>query len=319
MSIIIVNYNTRDHLAACLASLRKDESDEVIVVDNASDDGSAEFVRAAYPWIKVVANATNSGYGAAANQGIALCSAPYVLLLNSDTLLEPGVVPALGAYMDENPRAALVGPRLLNLDGTLQPSTFSFPTPWRVFLQETSLERGARFIPLVKDRYLRTWPHDQPKRVPWVLGAALAIRTESFADIGGFDPSFFMYYEEVDLCYRLNTAGWEVHFTPAASVTHAGGASTRQHRAAMRLQWLASIRSFYQLHYSASSLKQLDLVFRGVAFGRILRDEGQRRMTSSRARRAMLDEDIAVWRSMLRNPALGTPTLGESARFELKG
>src|SRR4030095_10427800 len=124
IAVVVVNYNTLQHLRACLATVQSERPSEVVVVDNASSDGSVEMVRSEYPWVTLHANRKNLGYGAAANQGVASCTAPYVLLLNDDTLLESGGLRKLSVYLDRHPRAAIVGPRLVNPDGSPQPAWF---------------------------------------------------------------------------------------------------------------------------------------------------------------------------------------------------
>jgi len=204
IAVAIVNYNTREHLRACLATVQSEAPSETIVIDNASSDGSAEMVRAEYPWVTLHANQTNPGYGAAANQAIASCTAEYVLLLNSDTLLQAGALMALSSYLDLHPRAAIVGPRLVEPDGILQASCYPFPTPLNTFLENSTsaflLGRLIRcHIPLLRNSYLRTWPHNAARVVPWLKGGALAIRRTAFDAVGGFDESYFMYFEDADL------------------------------------------------------------------------------------------------------------------------
>src|SRR5262249_11131009 len=150
----------------------------------------------------------------------------YVLLLNSDTLLAPGALAALAQYLDAHPRAAIAGPRLRNADGSLQPSCHPFLGTMQSFLEKSVVARALARLPVVRDHYLLVnSSHAAPRVVPWVLGAALAIRRSAFDQVGGFDESFFLYAEEVDLCYRLKAAGWEVHFAPVTDVVHVGGAS----------------------------------------------------------------------------------------------
>jgi GT2 family glycosyltransferase len=299
MDIAIVNYNTCEHLQACLSSVRLEMPDEVVVVDNASTDGSLAMIRREFPWVRVLANPANPGYGAAANQAVAACRSKYVLLLNSDTRLLPGTLRSLRNYLDWNLKTAIVGPRLLNPDGSLQPSCFSYPTPLHVFLEESTLIRLIRLIPGLRDQFQRTWPHSRPRQVPWVLGAALAIRREPFKAAGGFDESFFMYAEEIDLCYRLARAGWETHFTPEASLIHVGGASTRQRRADMALQFFRSMAHFYRRHYSSLHLLQLVLIMKSIALARLLRDTAQFHLIPEGQRRDGIAEDRAAWRHIL--------------------
>lgn len=299
IAVAIVSYNTREHLRACLASICADAPREVIVVDNASSDGSVEMLAASFPQVTLLANRANPGYGAAANQAIAGCASPYVLLLNSDTLLRPGALAALSAYLDRSPRAAIVGPRLLNPDGTLQPSCFPFLTPLNALLRESKLSELVRRVPLLRERYLPTWSHARPRVVPWVLGAALAIRCAAFEAVGGFDESFFMYSEEVDLCYRLRAAGWQVHFAPVTSVVHVGGASTARHRAEMAARVYQSMDHFYRRHYSAWRRRWLRLVVAYLMLRNIARDTVRLRRARQPDERGRLAEDLAVWRRVL--------------------
>jgi hypothetical protein len=299
MAVVIVSYNTRDHLRACLETIPFAEASEVVVVDNASTDGSSEMVRTDFPWVRLLVSSTNSGYSAAANQGMAACLAPYVLLLNGDTRLAPGALQALSNYLDRHPRAAVVGPRLVNLNGSLQASCYPFPTPFYIFLEESTLGRFVRFVPVLRNRYLRTWAYNDSRRVPWALGAALALRHEVVDDAGGFDESFFLYYEEVDLCLRLRSAGWEVHFTPITTVTHVGGASSDQRRAEMSVQWFLSVRRFYRLHYSRIQTIEVIIVAKSIVLARLIRDSIKLRLTRCAAEQAGLAERAIAWRKIL--------------------
>lgn len=308
IAVAIVNHNTCEHLHACLRTVERERMTEgvieVIVVDNASTDGSVAMVQAEYSWIDLYANTTNPGYGAAANQAIAACQAPYVLLLNSDTRLLPGTLRALSAHLHQHPQAAIVGPRLVNPDGSLQPSCYPFPTPLNVFLEESALKNLIGLTPFLRNRYLRTWPHTSGRAVPWILGAALAIRRQPFETVGGFDTSFFMYAEEIDLCYRLHTAGWHTHFTPCATIVHVGGASTGRQRADMAVQYVRSMAHFYRRHYSSARLGQLIVILKCMVLARLLRDTVRLHLTGVFHKRARLAENAATWRRMLHEPTL---------------
>jgi GT2 family glycosyltransferase len=299
MAVVIVSYNTRDHLHACLETIPFAEASEVIVVDNASTDGSSEMVRAEFPWVRLIVSSTNSGYGSAANQGMAACLAPYVLLLNGDTRLAPGALHSLSQYLDRHPRAAVVGPRLVNVNGSLQASCYPFPTPLSIFLEESTLGRFVRFVPILRDRYLRTWAYNDSQRVPWALGAALALRREAVDDAAGFDESFFLYYEEVDLCLRLWSAGWEVHFTPVTTVTHVGGASSDQRRTEMSVEWYRSVRRFYRLHYSWIRTIEVIVVVKSIVLARLIRDSLKLRLTTCANEKPELAERANAWRKIL--------------------
>jgi GT2 family glycosyltransferase len=304
IAVAIVNYNTREHLRACLATVQSEAPCETVVVDNASPDGSVEIVLAEYPWVTLHANKTNLGYGAAANQALSSCTAEYVLLLNSDTLLQAGALMALSDYLDVHPHAAIVGPRLVEEDGTLQASCYPFPTPLNTFLENS---RGAiflgrlirRHLPILRNSYLRTWPHNAARIVPWVKGAALAIRRTAFEIVGGFDESYFMYFEDADLCYRLHAAGWQVHFAPVTTVVHVGGASTRQRRTEMTVRLLASTIQFYQRHASRLHLAEVVVIVKGLMLAKWISGIARLYLTRDACKRADIAADVAACRSVL--------------------
>lgn len=299
ITAIIVNYNTREHLSACLESLNNSAFYEVIVVDNSSSDGSVELVRDSYPWVRLISSQTNRGYGSGANEGIADCASDYVLLLNSDTQLEPSGPGALCTYLDQHPSVAIAGPRLINPDGTVQATCYPFPTPMHIFLQESGLGRVVGATPGLRERYLPTASHRSDRSVPWVLGAALAIRRSAFESVGGFDSTFFMYYEEVDLCYRLRSAGWQIHFAPVTTIMHVGGASTSQRRADMLVRWYASLQHFYHHHYSWVRLAMLVVVIKFIVAARLGRDLVRLRLVSDEQEQARLAENVAGSRRIL--------------------
>lgn len=297
IAVAVVNFNTREHLRACLASVFAQSPARVVVADNASTDGSVEMVRRCYPEAILRANPGNPGFGAAANQAIAACGTDYVLLLNSDTVLQPGAIRELRSYLDHHPRAAIVGPRLSNPDGSPQASCFPFPGTLRWLLENDPVAFVARHVPLLRTGSLRFSPPERARVVPWVLGAAFAIRRMAWDEVGGFDESFFMYYEEVDVCLRLSRAGWETHFTPSATITHVGGASTSQRRTEMAVQHFASTLQFYRRHYSGLRLAAWLTIMRAKVSYRLLRD-------SVRARTASGDRDrvrdhVVAWRRAL--------------------
>ena len=299
IAVVIVNHNTCNHLRACLTSVQAERPGEIVVVDNASEDGSVAMVRADFSEATLYANATNLGYGAAANQAITCISSPYVLLLNSDTCLERGALSALGSYLDAHPRAAVVGPRLADPSGSLQRSCYPFPSPLSIFLEQTRLEGLVRYLPVIKEVYLRTWSHSRARIVPSVVGAALAIRREAFHAVGGFDESIFMYSEETDLCFRLIQAGWQVHFVPVTTITHVQGASTRQRRADMLVQIYASNLRFYQRVHAGLSLALILLILRASLSAKLVRDSVRLHLARDARARARWGEDVKVWRLIL--------------------
>lgn len=222
---VVVNYNARDHLLACVRSLRDDGADEVVVVDNASADGSVAALRAADPDAVVVEAGANLGFGAAANRGVALTTGEFVAVMNPDVVIEPGTLKALAERLAASPALGAVGPRIDNPDGSWYPSARSFPTLWdaagHAFLHYVSPRN--RFSRRYK---LLDWDHGTGRLVDWVAGTFMMVRREAFEAVGGFDERYFMYVEDVDLCWRLRRAGWAVAYEPAGRVTHTIGASS---------------------------------------------------------------------------------------------
>ena len=298
LAVAVVSYNTRELLRACLASARADGAAELVVVDNGSSDGSAAMVRDHFPDVALVDDAGNVGYGAAANIAVARCSAEHVLVLNADTVVHPGALDALRRYLDAHPRVGMAGPLLLNPDGSAQPSAFPFPGTLGWLVENDPLGPLAGLVPPLRRRLLRFAPPAAPAPVPWVLGAALAIRRSAFDAVRGFDPTFFMYFEEVDLARRLATAGWETHLVPTARVTHVGGASTSQVRVGMLVQHFRSTNHFYRRHYRGARLAAWLAIMRVKMAVRIARDAAA--LVARPAERAMRRERLAAWRAALR-------------------
>ena len=227
LSVIIISYNTCQMTLDCLRALLADVAGmeaEVMVVDNASTDGSPEAIEAEFgPRVRVIRNDRNAGFGAANNIAMRGARGKYFLLLNSDAFVKAGAVGELVRYLDDHADVGVVGPRLLNGDGSVQVSCFPFPSPLRAWVENL-------WIPaIVRDRGplgdFRRWAHDREREVPWVIGACLLARREVHEQVGGFDERFFMYAEETDWQRRIRDAGWRICFTPAAEVTHLGGAS----------------------------------------------------------------------------------------------
>ena len=301
VSVAVVTFNTRNYLRACLDSVLAEAPGEVVVVDNASTDGTQDMVRTEYRHVvKLLANTDNYGYGAAANQAIKSCRGDYVLLMNGDAMLTPGAIRALSACMDRHPEAAVVGPLLRHADGSLQQSCFPFPGTLGWFLENEPMAWLLRCLPLGRQRFLCLTPPTVDCVVPWVLGAALLLRRTAFEAVGGFDESYFMYFEEVDLCLRLRAVQSQVHFTPSATVLHVRGASTSQCRKEMRVAHFRSSERFYRQHYSPRrawfwmSLMKLKIVLL------LARDVVRLRVESDERTRVMLAQDVDAWKAVLR-------------------
>ncbi len=304
--VAVVNYNTRAALQTCLESIVAQRPSGIVVMDNGSTDGSVAMVRSSYPDVTVHFDPSNPGYGAAANRAMQVTSSQYLLLLNSDTILRPGAIDGLRRHLDEHPGAAVVGPRILNADESLQPSCFPFPHPLLTVLGGTGVESLVRMLPGVRSRYVRTWAHDHVRSVPWVLGAALAIRRLAFLELGGFREDFFMYMEETDLCYRARQAGWETHFTPAVEIIHTGGVSTDRMRATMRIQYYSSLMHYYRLHGTAGQVRLMYRILRVGAGVKWLRDRLRLLVTSKVDDRHRLKQDLEAWSHVLAGGLAGT-------------
>jgi N-acetylglucosaminyl-diphospho-decaprenol L-rhamnosyltransferase len=209
LSVSIVNTNSRELLLACLGSLAGTDA-EIVVLDNASEDGSAEAVRERFPDVHLIAQSHRAGFGANHNAVIRATTGRYVYILNEDTTAGDWGFGAVTAYLDDHPRVAALGPRLVYPDGRLQDSAWRFPTPLVSTLALVSLGR----LGVTQSR------GTAPRAVDWVTGAALVLRREALNDVGLFDEGFFLYSEEVDLQARLHRAGWEMHYFPRVSVVH---------------------------------------------------------------------------------------------------
>lgn len=243
VSIIIVSWNVRQLLLQCLASLRDayDGLDtEIIVVDNASSDGTAAAVRAAFPDVQIVANEENRGFTGGNNQGLAVASGRYLFLLNPDTEVQPGALLELWRFMQEHPKVGIAGPRLRYADGSIQPSRRRFPTLITLFTESTIVQEYWPGLPWFDRYYLADRPGDGTQPVDWIVGAAMFARREVYEQIGGLDEGFFMYSEELDWCRRAVKAGWQVVYHPAAEVMHHEGRSSEQVVAARHIRFFSS-------------------------------------------------------------------------------
>jgi GT2 family glycosyltransferase len=224
VSLIVVSHNTRGHLERCLSELG--EAHEVIVVDTGSTDGTQDLVADRFPHARLLALAANPGYGAALNSGIELASGRHLVVMNDDTWPLPHAVERLVEFAEGEPSAGVVGPRLLNPDRTLQPTVRGFPTLWRLATEYLFLRWLAPRSRALNAFYGSGFDHSSRREADFVVGAVMLLRRQLLDEVGGFDASFFMFNEEVDLCYRARKAGWSVVFWPGAEFVHVGGAST---------------------------------------------------------------------------------------------
>lgn len=251
LSILIVNWNVRDLLRRCLCSIFANLPPfplEVIVVDNSSTDGSVEMVRTEFPQVRLIANPDNRGFPAANNQGLAIAQGRYVLLLNPDTEVVGDALEAMVAFADAHPDVGVVGPMLLNPDGTVQSSRRRFPTLMTAVFESTWLQPYAPRRLLTR-YYVLDRPDDEIQDVDWVTGAALMARREAIEQVGPLDEGFFMYSEELDWCRRFREAGWRVVYLPTARVVHYGGKSSEQVLPARHIHFQRSKIRYFQKHH----------------------------------------------------------------------
>lgn len=248
-SAIVVHYRTpAETVRAARAVAETAPAAELLVVDNASGDDVAERLRREVPTARVVREGANRGFGTACNRGARETGRPYLLFLNSDAFLAPGAVAALEAALDRDAKAAAVGPRLRNPDGTLQPSIRRLPTPWRIFCESSGLAFLAGGRGRLSGHSATRQDHASPREVEALMGAVLLVRREAFEEGGGFDESFFLYAEETDLMARWRRGGWRLRFEPSAEAMHAGGASGGD---ALFGQLHASLARYARKHHGA--------------------------------------------------------------------
>jgi GT2 family glycosyltransferase len=282
LAIVIVNYNVRDLLQRCLASVYSGEGEftfKVCVVDNASQDSSAEMVRRDFPQARLMANLENLGYSGANNVGLrsfgawvpedkglesptinsVRAPARYALLLNPDTELPPSALAGMLTFMDAHPDAGAAGPKLILPDGQLDLACRrSFPTPEVIFYRVTQLSklfpRSRRF-----GRYNLTYlDPDVGSIVDSVVGAFMVVRAEAIAQVGLLDERFFMYAEDLDWAKRIKEAGWRIYYNPAVTVRHVKRASSQQNRSRVRFEFERANLLFYRKHYQASTPRWLN-------------------------------------------------------------
>jgi len=231
LSIIIVSYNTRHILADMFTSLHaasKKITTQIIVIDNASVDGSIQFLRANHSDILLIENTVNVGFGRANNQALPYIQGRYVLLLNSDAFVSPDTLEKTVDYMDGNPKCGVLGVKLIGRDSELQPSCRYFPTSWNIFLNSTGLYQfSSRFFSNVQMVDDMQWDHASIRQCDWVTGCFYLARRELIDQVGLFDPRYFFYYEDVDHCFLVKNAGWEIHYYPFTTVIHIGGESAK--------------------------------------------------------------------------------------------
>jgi N-acetylglucosaminyl-diphospho-decaprenol L-rhamnosyltransferase len=270
VSAVIVTYNALPWIERSLESLEGTGA-EVIVVDHGSTDGTLDVVRERFPATRVIEQ-ENRGLGGGSNTGMRAGSGRYHLLLNSDAWLREGALEKLIVFADEHPEAAVVGPRLLNPDGSLQRSVRGFPSVWRLATEYFFLRKLAPRSRALNAFYAGGFDHDAVREAEFVMGSAMLVRRDAADAVGLFDEDFFMFNEESDWCYRFVGAGWKVLFFPEAEVFHVGGATTKQNWQRNYREQMVSHLRFLAKHHGmreaerARKMLIASLLLRGAMF-----------------------------------------------------
>ena len=227
VSAIVINYNAGEHVIECVRSLRYDGVGDVLVVDNASSDGSIARLRAVFPDVRVHETGGNFGYGGGVNRGLPLVTGEFVFVTNADVVVHAGAVGTLASVLESEPDVGIIGPRIDEVNGSVYPSARAFPRLIDAI--------GHAFVGLITTdnpfsrRYLMTdVDHGEARDADWVSGACFLARRTALSEVAGFDEGYYMYLEDVDLCRRTWRAGWRVRYEPSAGVTHVQGVSTSQ-------------------------------------------------------------------------------------------
>jgi GT2 family glycosyltransferase len=270
LSIVIVNRNTRELLDECLASIAAVPDAitcEVIVVDNGSSDGSTDLVRELYPLVQLHINDTNTGYALANNQGLALSTGRYLLLLNSDTVVGSGSLARLVDFMDHDPEAGACGPMLRYPDGRLQRSCYSDPSPRSYFARMLGLDILFPRSRLFGNQHYG-FDHSHTAPVDSMLGAALLVRREAMDRVGMLDEDLRLHFNDFDWCLRIRKAGWKVYFVHDAEIVHHLRATTRVENQRFRVQdeLVRNLLGFYRKHYGPRGLAWMRL-WMTIGFG----------------------------------------------------
>jgi N-acetylglucosaminyl-diphospho-decaprenol L-rhamnosyltransferase len=277
LSIVIVTYNSAAVIANCLASIplgsqtsspqsvaETETQVETIVVDNGSTDGTPDLIRAKFPWVTLLADHGNLLFAGGNNYGFQHATAPFILMLNPDTIVHPGALHQLMVFALAHPQAGMVAPHIVNPNGTLQHNTFRFPDLTQAFYG--FFERLVPINSIQNGRYPLE-DYIKAREVEHILGAALLFRRELYQQLPGMDEKFGIYFEETDWCYRAHKAGWHLFYTPAATITHLGAHSTGQNPEKSSAQFYKSQAYFYRKNYGLFKYALLKLItFVGLSY-----------------------------------------------------
>lgn len=314
LTVVIVSWNVRDLLRRCLRSVDlsaehrrlnatgKAGGVEIVVVDNASSDGSAEMVRAEFPHVRLVANHENRGFTAASNQGLAQAEGRYLLLLNPDTEVVGDALATMIDHMDGHPEVGVLGPQLRYPDGSRQSSRRRFPTFSTAIVESTVVQEWWTDNRFLRRYYMADTPDDQVQPVDWLVGACLLVRRQAYEQVGGLDEGFFMYSEELDWCRRIKAAGWGVVYLPTATVIHYEGKSSEQVVAARHIHFQSSKVRYFRKHYGPLQAEALRWFLLATYAYQLVREGAKWLVGHKRPLRA---ERMRAYRQVLRSGLRG--------------
>jgi GT2 family glycosyltransferase len=264
VSIIILNWNTRELTLECLRSIVAQKgihTQEIILVDNGSTDGSQEAVRAAFPDVRVIENGTNYGFAKGNNIGILNSKGRYICLVNSDARLLENCLDQLIVFMDANPNIGLAGPKILYPDLTIQDSCRKFPSLWNNLSPALGLDKLFKNVAFFSGQHLSYFKHDTVRLVDYVAGCVMMVRRKAIDEVGLLDERFFIYHEEVDWCKRLNSSAWKVIFYPEAAAVHHHAASASKDPIRFTFEFQKSSLQYWEKHYTFMHVLAIRSVF----------------------------------------------------------
>ena len=281
LSIIIVNYNVKEFLQNLLHSAEKASSrisKEIIVIDNASDDGSVDIIKQKFPTVKLIENKNNIGFGSANNQGLKIAQGKYILFINPDCIVSENTFDKMISFFNEHPDCGLAGCKILNSDGSLQLACRrSFPGPWTSFTKVTGLSNlfpGSRIFARYNLTYL---DENRTHEVDAVSGSFMMIKRDAYEKVGGFDDQFFMYGEDLDLCYRVQKAGFKVYYVPDTQIIHYKGESTKRSNLDETKLFYDAMHKFVKKHLSSFPIVEL-ILRTAIGFTKLFAFLGKRKL-----------------------------------------
>lgn len=267
LSIVILSWNTQDLTLACLRALAADDARytrQVIVVDNASEDGSADAIEA-FGGVELVRNTENQGYAQGNNTGAARATGKYLCLLNSDTEVRPGALDKLVDFLESHPEHGGVAPKLVDPDGTVQDACMRFPGLWTALVYDSTFGKFWPGTWIERHYYMKDFDHLESRDVPQPPGAVFMMNRAEYMEMGGLDPEMFLFFNDVDLCRRLWKKGRRIHYLAEAEVLHHRGASTGKYQGFV-VTWFRNRIAYYRKHYGRLAVPYMHLILRLRAF-----------------------------------------------------